>query len=192
MNTLVGQVPSNRLRNIEFGAAKSPGLRVYLWHGPEANHDGCGGKCSDSTKGTIGSHFSLVDDATGSLAPMTVEPSLVVSILALSGAVIAYLMGDSRSKGKVDTLEPKVTTLEKRERDLTTLAAKLEERAENLANECARIDREKAGLETVNAVTALLREMKADFASTLHEMKADIDRRFDRLERLERGNRDAE
>lgn len=106
-----------------------------------------------------------------------------IALLALIGSGVAFLIGDARNKGRLDTLAPKVEALEHDAKATSKAIAESSIDRVGLHKEIDRLDREKAGRDIVEGVGALLRDLKVDMERSLREMKNDIDRRFDRLDR---------
>jgi hypothetical protein len=122
---------------------------------------------------------------------MIAVAGLVLSVLVAIGSLVAWLIGDARSRGRDDALLAEVTDLKKEKGAMAavaTLAAVQQTQAQTLASlqvelaksqqdrasihaEIARVDNQKASREAVDG-----------FRAAIVDMKAEMDRRFDRLD----------
>ena len=114
----------------------------------------------------------------------TVE--IVSLVLAVFGPVIAWLLADARSKGRTDSLQEKVTNLTKSVDDLSdSLSSTRTEMATSSA--VSTTDRAAIHLEILRiAAEKANKDVFDGFRDDVKSMRADMDRRFDRIESMMR------
>ena len=113
------------------------------------------------------------------------DPSLILSIVISSvGAFVSWLISDVKSKSKILYMDEKVLAMRQELDILDKIAferiavleiklAKFEEHREELHRLVTRLDNQKASKDVVDG-----------FRSEITTLRVDMDKRFDRIERL--------